>query len=202
MPRSSGKPHLGVPVGQYLTGPRGDVRLDEVDRARHVLLLVPADAFTAVSVFGSMVRAPSRDGGDSMPSRLNPYISSNGDAKQAMDFYQQVLGGTLEVNTFGEFGMTDAPADGVMHARLDSVAGYTIMLPTSHRACRTTRATTSRSASAGTTPTSCAATGRSWPPPLRCRCRWRRPVWGDEFGLLKDQFGIHWMVNISQSTAS
>jgi PhnB protein len=44
-----------------------------------------------------------------------------------MDFYQQVLGGTLEVNTFGEFGMTDAPADGVMHARLDSAAVYTIM---------------------------------------------------------------------------
>jgi hypothetical protein len=50
MPRSSGKPH-GVPVGQYLTGPRGNVRLDEVDRARHMLLLVvPEDAFTAVSV--------------------------------------------------------------------------------------------------------------------------------------------------------
>jgi PhnB protein len=29
-----------------------------------------------------------------------------------------------------------------------------------------------------------------------------KQVWGDEFGLLKDQFGIHWMVNISQSTAS
>ena len=137
-----------------------------------------------------------------MTSRLNPYISFNGDAKQAMEFYQQVLGGTLAVNSFGEFGMTDAPADGVMHARLDSAAGYTIMasdlapgmphnagdsisISISGDAAEELRGYWEKLAAAGEVSM-----------PLE------KQVWGDEFGLLKDQFGIHWMVNISQPTAS
>jgi PhnB protein len=35
-------------------------------------------------------------------SRLNPYISFNGNARQAMQFYEGVFGGTLTLTTFGE----------------------------------------------------------------------------------------------------
>lgn len=35
-----------------------------------------------------------------MPSRLNPYISFNGDARQAMEFYKGVFGGALTLNTY------------------------------------------------------------------------------------------------------
>ena len=39
-----------------------------------------------------------------MPARLNPYLNFNGTTREAMEFYQQVLGGDLGINTFGEIG--------------------------------------------------------------------------------------------------
>ena len=38
-----------------------------------------------------------------MASRLNPYISFDGTARQAMEFYKDVFGGELALNTFGEY---------------------------------------------------------------------------------------------------
>ena len=57
-----------------------------------------------------------------MPSRLNPYISFAGNARQAMEFYQQVFGGDLALNTFGQYGSApDAPeADKIMHGTLET----------------------------------------------------------------------------------
>ncbi|MEU2632322.1 VOC family protein, partial [Kitasatospora sp. NPDC007106] len=52
-----------------------------------------------------------------MASRLNPYISFDGDARQAMEFYQGVFGGDLDLNTFGQFNpdQTGEMADRIMH---------------------------------------------------------------------------------------
>ena len=35
---------------------------------------------------------------------LNPYLNFNGNAREAITFYQQVLGGELNISTFAEFG--------------------------------------------------------------------------------------------------
>ena len=40
-----------------------------------------------------------------MASRLNPYISfEDNAAREAMEFYKDVFGGELTLNTFGEYG--------------------------------------------------------------------------------------------------
>ena len=39
-----------------------------------------------------------------MAARLNPYLTFHGTAREAMTFYQQVLGGDLTISTFGEYG--------------------------------------------------------------------------------------------------
>ena len=63
-----------------------------------------------------------------MTSRLNPYISFKDNARQAMEFYQQVFGGELSINTFGEYGQADTPiADLVMHGMLETPNGFTLM---------------------------------------------------------------------------
>ena len=63
-----------------------------------------------------------------MTSRLNPYISFDGNARQAMEFYKDVFGGTLALNTFGEYGAPEGEgADKIMHAMLESDTGYTLM---------------------------------------------------------------------------
>ncbi|MGH3980716.1 MAG: VOC family protein, partial [Pseudonocardiaceae bacterium] len=63
-----------------------------------------------------------------MASRLNPYISFAGNARQAMGFYQGVFGGALTLRTFGEFGAQDSPdADKIMHGMLETDSGFTLM---------------------------------------------------------------------------
>ena len=42
-----------------------------------------------------------------MASKLNPYLNFDGNAREAMEFYQSVLGGELLVHTFGD-SMPDA----------------------------------------------------------------------------------------------
>ena len=59
--------------------------------------------------------------------RLNPYLSFDGDAREAMQHYRDVLGGELTLTTFGEFGMPDAPADLIMHSQLEAPGGLVLM---------------------------------------------------------------------------
>ena len=136
-----------------------------------------------------------------MASRLNPYISFNGDARQAMEFYQSVLGGDLRVNTFGEFGAPDSPdADKVMHAMLESDKGFTLMGADTPQGMPYN-------------PGDNIAVSLSGDDADELRGYWKalsgdgqveRPLdmqmWGDEFGMLVDRFGIGWMVNIGQPT--
>ena len=134
-----------------------------------------------------------------MSSRLNPYLTFNGNARQAMEFYASVFGGNLALNTWAEFGATDAPdADRIGHARLETDAGYTIMAGdvTSNMQYR---------------PMAGCSVSLSGDDADLLRGYWeklstggnvtmpkRKQVWGDEFGMCVDKFGVSWMVNISQ----
>lgn len=134
-----------------------------------------------------------------MSSRLNPYLTFNGDARQAMEFYASVFGGELSLSTFGDLGATDPPdANLVMHAMLETDAGYTIMasdVPSQMEYQPMAGASVSLSGDDGD----------------RLRGYWQRlseggsvtmalqkQAWGDEFGMCVDRFGVPWMVNISE----
>lgn len=51
-------------------------------------------------------------------TRLTPYLSFPGTAREALTFYQEVFGGELVLNTFGEFGRDDGPAEAIAHGML------------------------------------------------------------------------------------
>jgi PhnB protein len=134
-----------------------------------------------------------------MASRLNPYLSFTDNARQAMEFYADVFGGTLTLSTFGEFGQQDTPiADKIMHGMLETPSGFTLM-------------------GADTPPGMEHRPGDSITVALsgddadELRGYWERlsaegtvsvplekQMWGDEFGMCVDQFGVPWMVNIAQ----
>ena len=132
-------------------------------------------------------------------SRLNPYISFTGDARQAMEFYKSVFGGTLTMNTFGEYGAQDSPeADQIMHSMLENDSGFTLMgadtppgmehnpgnnisVSLSGEDAGELRGYWDKLSDGGTVLT-----------PLE------KQMWGDEFGTVVDQFGITWLVNIGQ----
>src|SRR3954462_13448128 len=63
-----------------------------------------------------------------MTTRLNPYLSFAGDASAALAFYQDVFGGDLTINHFGDFGTEDHGMRAqVMHGKLETASGLTLM---------------------------------------------------------------------------
>ena len=135
-------------------------------------------------------------------SRLNPYISFAGDAREAMEFYKRVFGGMLALNTFGELGGQDAPSpDKIMHGMLETDSGFTLMGADTPPGMEHK-------------PGNNIAVSLSGDDADELRSYWEqlseggtvtipleKQVWGDEFGMCADRFGIAWMVNIGQPQA-
>jgi PhnB protein len=132
-------------------------------------------------------------------SRLNPYISFGGNAREAMEFYKGVLGGDLRLNTFGEYGQPDAPeADKIMHGQLETDAGFTLMGADTPPGMEHNPGTNFAVSLSGDDADELRgywdklSAGGTVSVPLE------KQMWGDEFGMCLDQFGIAWMVNIGQ----
>ena len=132
-----------------------------------------------------------------MTSRLNPYLSFNGNAREAMEFYEHVFGGDLTINTFGEYGPPDAPgADQIMHAKLETDRGFTLMgsdAPPGMSRTVGDNITVSLSgddADELRTYWAQLTDGGIVSVPLE------KQMWGDEFGQCVDRFGVPWMVDI------
>ncbi|MFE6685831.1 VOC family protein [Streptomyces sp. NPDC057743] len=132
-----------------------------------------------------------------MASRLNPYLTFGGDARQAMEFYKEVFGGTLELKTFGEFGQAGAPgADKVMHGMLETPSGFTLMASDTPPGMTYTSGDSFAMSLSGDDDAELRgywerlSAGGSVAVPLE------KQMWGDTFGMCTDRFGVRWMVNI------
>ncbi len=132
-----------------------------------------------------------------MASTLNPYLSFRDNAREALEFYRDALGGELHVNTFGEFGDDSAPeANLIMHGQLETPAGFTLMAsdtPPGMTFGGEGGYSVSISGDDGTELRGYwdkLAEGGSVTMPLE------KQMWGDEFGMVTDRFGVGWMVNI------
>jgi PhnB protein len=116
-----------------------------------------------------------------------------------MEFYHQVLGGKLDLQTFGE-AQPDTPAeqkDLIMHARLES--DQALLMASDGMPGQPVTGGDNVSLALGgsdadhlTKIFNDLAAGGKITMPLA------KQVWGDTFGMLTDQFGMHWMVNISK----
>ena len=134
-----------------------------------------------------------------MSSRLNPYLGFAGTARQAMEFYRDVFGGELTLSTYGESGM-DAPATRTRSCTpssrrrpatrswpptrrpgMETSGGSDISVSLSGDDAEDLRGYFAKLSEGGTVTM-----------PLE------KQMWGDEFGMCVDRFGIDWMVNISQ----
>jgi PhnB protein len=134
-----------------------------------------------------------------MASRLNPYISFDGTAQQAMEFYKKVFGGALTLNTFGEFGAADGPeANQIMHGMLETDSGFTLMGADTPPGMEYNPGNNMGVSLSGDDADELRgywaklSDGGAVPVPLE------KQMWGDEFGMCVDQFGTTWMVNIGQ----
>jgi PhnB protein len=133
-----------------------------------------------------------------MASRLNPYLSFNGNARQAMEFYKEVFGGEMTLSTFGDLGAPDSPdANKVMHSQLESPSGFTLMASDTPEGMSYSPGDTITVSLSGDDNAELhgywdklAAAGKVTMP-------LEKQMWGDEFGMVVDQFGTPWMVNIA-----
>jgi PhnB protein len=132
-----------------------------------------------------------------MTVQLNPYLSFRDNAREAMTFYQSVLGGDLTVSTFADFQASADPAeqDKVMHSQLETPDGLVLMgadTPTEMEY----------------EPQAGVSVSLSGDDEARLRGYWERlseggtvtmpfekAPWGATFGMCVDRFGTSWMVN-------
>ena len=135
-----------------------------------------------------------------MTITFNPYLNFRGNARQALEFYQQVFGGELNISTFSDFGRTDVPADlqgQVMHARLTAPNGINIMasdvLPDEDLTFGDNITLSLTGDDDGLL--------RGWYEKLSKKGVATQPLiqasWGDTFGICVDAFGINWLFDIS-----
>lgn len=133
-----------------------------------------------------------------MSVKLNPYLNFSTDARAAMEFYRSVFGGTLNLTSFKEGGMSSGGADEnlVMHSQLDSGPitlmasdtppgmelrhGSSISISLSGDDEKTLRGYWDKLVAGGTVVM-----------PLE------KAPWGDTFGMCADKFGTQWLVNIA-----
>jgi PhnB protein len=134
-----------------------------------------------------------------MPTRLNPYLSFRDDAREAMEFYESVFGGELNVNTFADFGASHGPADEdkVMHAQLEAPNGIVLMAADTPSDMEFQEGSNGSISLSGEDEQElrgyfdALAAGGMVTMPLE------KAPWGDVFGMCTDRFGVNWLVNVS-----
>ncbi len=136
-----------------------------------------------------------------MQTKLNPYISFNGNAREAMEFYKIVFGGKLELTTLKEAGASNDPLteNNIMHGMLITDNDITIMGADAVGEAPYSIGTAISISLSGDNEAELTeyynklVEGGSAVEPLA------KAPWGDTFGMLTDKFGIFWMVNIAKA---
>ena len=131
-----------------------------------------------------------------MDATLTPYLTFNGNAREAMKLYHSILGGELTMQTFAESKMARKPEENdlIIHATLKN-EGLTFMA---------SDAMPDRQAKVGdNVHMSISGNDSEWLTRVfnglskggNVDMPLAKQFWGDTYGQLTDKFGIHWMVN-------
>jgi PhnB protein len=134
-----------------------------------------------------------------MPSKLNPYLSFRDNARQAMEFYKTVFGGKLEFNTFKEFHASEDPAeaDKIMHSSLTADNGIAFFAADTPNSMDYKPGSTISMSLSGDDESELSGYYEKLSADGTVVEPLKKAPWGDTFGMLTDQFGVFWMVNIA-----
>ena len=130
---------------------------------------------------------------------LNPYLNFRGNAREAMEFYEGVFGGKLNVSTFDDYHAASDPSENdlVMHADLEGSEGIRFMAADTPIKMEYRPGTNFSMSLSGEDEAQLRgyfeklAEGGSVTMPLE------KAAWGDIFGMCTDRFGISWLVNVA-----
>lgn len=132
-----------------------------------------------------------------MATHLNPYLSFRDNAREAMTFYQSVLGGELSVMTFGEMQMSEDPAefDKVMHSQLETPSDLILQGADTPNAMELNPGDNIGVSLHGDDNEELVGYWDRLSEGASITVPFEIAPWGDRFGMLVDKFGINWLLN-------
>lgn len=132
--------------------------------------------------------------------QLSPYVNFQGRAREAMEFYHQVLGGHLNLQTANEQGASKpaGPGDRIMYARLEA-DGALIIGADGHPDYPAKVGENMALALGGTDKDRLTAIFNSLAEGGKIKMPLTEQPWGNQVGWLADKFGINWMVTIDKA---
>jgi PhnB protein len=138
-----------------------------------------------------------------MNSRLNPYLSFKDNARQAMEFYHTVFGGKLDMTTFKEGHSSNNPTEDnrIMHAALEAENGMLFMASDTPMGMEYESGQSISMSLSGDNEAELKGYWDKLSKSATVIMPLEKAPWGDTFGMLVDQFGIKWMVNITGAHA-
>jgi len=132
-------------------------------------------------------------------SRLNPYVSFRDNAREALEFYKDVFGGKLSINTFGEYGDPNAPgANNVMHGQLETDRGFTLMGSDTPPGMDFNPGNNITISLSGDDEQELRGYWEKLTEGANVTMPLEKQMWGDVYGQCTDKFGVQWMVDIGQ----
>lgn len=136
---------------------------------------------------------------------LNPYISFQGRAREALEFYASVFGGEPVITTFavgGQGDFTEEEGELVMHGQLTTSLGLTLMCSDSPASMPYTKGDDIQVSLSGQGDE--AVLEQYWNGLIEGGTETVPFVvapWGDRFGMLVDKFGVSWLINSMAAAA-
>lgn len=136
-----------------------------------------------------------------MSVTVNPYIFFKGNAREAMEFYQNVFGGELTAQTYKEANIPPTEGldhDSLMHTALDG--GHATLMASDTSQASPIAAKISISLN-GSDEDTLRTIFDKLSQDVEVKYPLKKEFWGDTFGAVTDKYGVEWMVNISGDKA-
>ena len=134
-----------------------------------------------------------------MQTRLNPYISFDKEASEAIDFYQSIFGGKIEKTSFKDGGMPHelADAEKIMHAMLTADNDMVLMASDAPSGMERDKGSSISISLSGDNQEELQGYYEKLSEGGEKTLPLEKAPWGDWFGMCTDKYGVSWMVNIS-----
>lgn len=138
--------------------------------------------------------------------RLEPYIFFKGNAKEAMEFYKDVFGGELIMQTLGEspkdvleqMKIDESRYGEIMYARLKG-GSFNLMASDSQKASPEAKKITLSINGSSADEAEMREMFDKLSEGGKVSQTLEKMFWGDIFGSLTDKYGVEWMMNIGDS---
>ncbi len=132
---------------------------------------------------------------------LSPYINFQGRAREAMEFYHNVLGGNLDLQTVNERGVPKParPGDRITHSRLEADGALIVIASDGHPDYPAKVGENMGIALGGTDKDRLTKIFNDLAEGGKIKMPLAEQSWGADVGWLTDKFGITWMVSIDKA---